>query len=153
MKSPTHIVMTSAANLLGLSRRIARAPQPTGSARQAQPFGQGVRKGRALVIAAPPLTPPVQRDWYDDIGSGLAKSRRGQFGPKLTERFRQVFAAQVLHAQDDIAEQAVVGAESDGVLEMKRRHPAVGAAVFERGQGEWPDCGGAARTGRERIGR
>src|SRR5205823_676350 len=74
----------------------------------------------------------------------------GMLGPAITQRFRQPFRTRMLHADNEIAQQTVVGPEAnratEGVRFLATNRAAVGQVNMRT------DRAAAARTGREWIG-
>ena len=145
-----HVLTPARERLRRLNRRRTDAVQPGGPYRQAQPRGQTVGQRLALVVAAPPAPPPVQRHRHERVGSEGAQGRAGVVGPKLAQQFGQSLSRMVFHAQHRLAQQAVVGAEAHGGGKGERFVAAVQAPAV--GHGERADRGGAAGTGGGRIG-
>src|SRR5260370_27369767 len=123
---------------------MANAPQPSGPARKLESRGQHDCQCFALIVAAPPAPPPMQRNRNDYIGAQIPQTSFGIFSPQPAHQLRQCFTVSMFHAQDNFPKQAIVGTESASFLKPEIAISTMGAAVDYGGMRS--HAGGAPRA-------
>src|SRR5262249_14518601 len=82
---------------------ITDPSQPARFAGKTQPPCQGPGQGFALVVAALPAPPPVQRYGHHHVRPQLPQALLGVLAPKIAEQLGKSFPGRVFQTQDDLS--------------------------------------------------